>query len=593
MNEATGIIFSSSSLVFKKFSVFNFIPFDRTAWSEENELISLVALADLDFLNSHPDHINYFSKFKVKFLIHLKQDVEIKPSVLAKLGFPRIMLLDQASEEQIQIWLDEAMQNTQDKKLIALATELNDQYEFIKKNWTERISQHEQDLKDARLKLFNSNRRSEVLKKILFEIAFETDVLRLESTLNELLPKAIDVAWVKVTTPSQYSQLLKEISELQVCVHKFECHKYTVAFIRSHASPFKKQDLSYLQKIADGIEISLRRNETSITGQELGRNLGIAFSSFPQPLAIVDQDFNVRYASSHFKKYQTSKCYKSLFGRSSPCTNCHLGHSFQLTDADFDYVVTSQSLRRQFDDEHIFLNFYQDQIEQKRVEKRLAEKSEIEDLGLVSSSIAHELNNPIGGVKSILQLNKMTLNPDHPILPEFESMLFSVDRIEKILKNLREFAIRSDDGLKENIELQKLAESILNQLQPVLKLHRIQISKNFSDHEVFVQAQPEHLKRAIENAIQFLVQEFIRDTNTKIQKIRMIEFKILSEKKQDKIGIYLDILSNTSRPLTTESLRAIEFLNIQKILIDQGFAAELFSPREDWFGLRMDLSTQT
>lgn len=606
MMETNGVLFLTSAPVMNRFSQFNFRPYDSTLDSIPSE--NLIAVADTTYFSTHPEMKDFFSKYKTKLIVEPSESFSGGDSLLFELGFPKLICVDQLNDHQIQNLIDESLQKAQDQKLIDLATELNDQYESIKQNWTDRIYQHEQDLKDARLKLFNSNRRSEILKKILFEIAFETDLLRLESILNELVPKAVDVAWVKVTTREKYPQFLQEISELNVSYHHYECDHYVVVFIRSHAVAFRKQDLGYLQKIADGIEISVRRNETSVAGRELGRNLGMAFSSFPQPLAIIDQDYNVRYASSHFKKFSSSKCYQSLFGRTSPCEGCQLGQQFQLVDSQSDYMVLSQSLRRQFDDEHIFLNFYQDQIEQKRAERRLAEKSEIEDLGLVSSSIAHELNNPIGGVKSILQLNKMTLKADHPMIPEFESMLGSVEKIEKILRNLRDFAIRTDEGQKENTQLVPLIETVTAEQIETLKSNRIQLSLNLQSNlalnppsnvqssvlsDITILVHPEHMKRAIESSFHFLVQEFGRESNFKSQKIRMIEVKLYSEPKVGKIGIYLEILSNTSRPLTTESLRAIEFLNIQKILIDQGFAAELISPREDWFGVKMDLSTQT
>ena len=57
------------------------------------------------------------------------------------------------------------------------------------------------------------------------------------------------------------------------------------------------------------------------------------------------------------------------------------------------------------------------------------------------------------------------------------------------------------------------------------------------------------------------------------------------------MGFNLEFISNTSRPQISESLRAIEFLNIQKLLIDQGFRGELFSPYPDWFGLKITLTS--
>ena len=281
------------------------------------------------------------------------------------------------------------------------------------------------------------------------------------------------------------------------------------------------------------------------------------------------------------------KCYESFFNRSAPCENCQLGKSFTVKSISYEYAVVSQTIKTDYDDEPLFLNIYFNQFETKKLEKKINENLEIQELGLISSSIAHELNNPIGGVHSLLQLIKMSSKLTAEQITELDDMLETSLRVQKIIGNLKEFSQKNDLNEVAEFLLVDLVIEALKAMDSELKEAKIQVSKTHFDDNLRYKLSDKLFIKTVKGIIFFLMQEFKRDLLSK--KIRIIEVKT----SQDQMGFNLEFISNTSRPQISESLRAIEFLNIQKLLIDQGFRGELFSPYPDWFGLKISLATST
>ncbi len=55
-------------------------------------------------------------------------------------------------------------------------------------------------------------------------------------------------------------------------------------------------------------------------------------------------------------------------------------------------------------------------------------------LGIISSSLAHELNNPLGGIIMSLAVLKMDLLPDNPLLKELEAIQDAADRAKQLVE---------------------------------------------------------------------------------------------------------------------------------------------------------------
>src|SRR5690606_29198531 len=146
------------------------------------------------------------------------------------------------------------------------------------------------------------------------------------------------------------------------------------------------------------------------------------------------------------------------FGRNSPCQGCTVGTSggssdsssvgslqrksghenrngatFRLKPArtvggpsseeqNVMYDVCSHEIQFKPEDRTLYVNMYHDVSAQLRYERQILESAKMAELGTIGSSIAHELNNPLGGMLSFIQLIKMDLSGDEPWFADIEEM---------------------------------------------------------------------------------------------------------------------------------------------------------------------------
>lgn len=592
MSTVQGVFFTDDQKLIQRFEDFQFQVYQKNNSAKDSANPYPIEIIDYDFyLKNSPQFLMNLKDKGYKILLIDKTHEQINLEHYKQINYPKIFLKESFSRTDLIEILEQQTEDVQNEELLDVAHRLNLDYENIKSEWIEKIKIQEANLKETRLKLYNSNKRNEIMKQILFSVSFENDYLRLESILNEYIPKAADFAWVKLAPKNLSPQLKQELDEtLKVSYAQFPLAEYDLFFIRSHMSSIKKIELSFLEKISDGVNYAISRNEKTKSLAQLEKALSNTMKSFPEPLLITDQSYNIYDSSQHFKAGTTrepAKCYQTFFKRMTPCENCQLGKSFSVAGTGFEYSVASQTIKTDYDDEPLFLNIYFNQFELKKYEQKIHENREIQELGLISSSIAHELNNPIGGIHSLLQLIKMSSQMNEEQNKEIDEMLASSLRIQKIIENLKEFSRKNEIVDLQDHLLSELVSMAIKLMDAPLKEAKIQISQSQFDETVKINLSSPLFLKTIKGIITFLTQEFKRDLVSKNQKIKIIEVKT----SQDQMGFNLEFISNTSRPQISESLRAIEFLNIQKLLIDQGFRGELFSPYPDWFGLKISLTS--
>jgi signal transduction histidine kinase len=110
-----------------------------------------------------------------------------------------------------------------------------------------------------------------------------------------------------------------------------------------------------------------------------------------------------------------------------------------------------------------YVNLYRDVAAQLRLESQILESAKMAELGTIGSSIAHELNNPLGGMLSFLQLIKMDLKGSEPWAKDVEEMEMGAKRCRDIVQNLLGFARKSSpEGEGEgDVDMREVASQAL------------------------------------------------------------------------------------------------------------------------------------
>jgi len=177
----------------------------------------------------------------------------------------------------------------------------------------------------------------------------------------------------------------------------------------------KIEDLSIKESISffhlwDGLmKLSFmeRRSSKSLEDEELWDDI---WGNFPLPLALINSSENLLLHSHLFSKM-------SIVPRE--CLKLSNGQTFEFLEVV--YQVFRTSLGSNEGDLFIFFTHEKEteDFEKKSVDYNLSSQ----ELGIVSSSIAHELNNPVSGVLAALALVKLEENwsgEDVQILEEME-----------------------------------------------------------------------------------------------------------------------------------------------------------------------------
>ena len=111
----------------------------------------------------------------------------------------------------------------------------------------------------------------------------------------------------------------------------------------------------------------------------------------------------------------------------------------------------------------------------KNTQEQLIQSGKMAAIGQLASGISHELNQPLTGVKGFAQAALMDLDENNHLRGDLDKIIAQADRMDKIIKNVRFFARKSEFKL-ETIDINKPLENSLMFLAQQFKVHNIQLN---------------------------------------------------------------------------------------------------------------------
>ncbi|MBC8386016.1 MAG: tetratricopeptide repeat protein [Candidatus Cloacimonetes bacterium] len=118
---------------------------------------------------------------------------------------------------------------------------------------------------------------------------------------------------------------------------------------------------------------------------------------------------------------------------------------------------------------------------QKRQEQQqlLIQKSKLESLGKLSAGIAHEINQPLGGISMGLENIYFTFSEDQLTQDYFGSKIQTIkgyiERINKIINHIRIFSRDQKSVIFEKIDLNEVVKNALSMVQTQYENHQIKL----------------------------------------------------------------------------------------------------------------------
>ncbi len=109
--------------------------------------------------------------------------------------------------------------------------------------------------------------------------------------------------------------------------------------------------------------------------------------------------------------------------------------------------------------------------------RRTAER--LAHLGELSAVVAHEIRNPLTGIRTTIQFLETKLDPDHPLRGSVGDVISELDRIEKIITDLLVLA-RPPGGTRNLIDINSLLETSLDRVSRRLADTRVTLRKELA-----------------------------------------------------------------------------------------------------------------
>jgi len=409
----------------------------------------------------------------------------------------------------------------QNTKLLALVNEQNESLKKLTSELEDRIEKRQSFLEESRQRLLSTNERVEALHRALVAVHRAGSISEMERLITEALQAAMGLAWTRIAFSSQAS-VDKEPIGRQGNVYvttlqgqgKDEIGK--ILFARESGSSFSRDEMSFLAQIAEAVSLAVMRLTTLQESETLKHQWEATFDAILDPVCLIDENFVVQRSNRAFAKRSNTDiektiglhCYKILFGRETPCEGCTRGSGFRLKPARTAdgsqpvYDVFSQSIQANPRQSLLFVNMYHDISDQLRLERQILESAKMAELGVIGSSIAHELNNPLGGMLSFLQLIRMDLKGDEPYYSDIIEMEKGAIRCGEIVKNLLGFTRKSSHESTRETDLRDVVRQAVKITELQTRSMGIQIDVEVPENPVIVAGQFNVLAQAVRNCLQ-------------------------------------------------------------------------------------------
>jgi two-component system NtrC family sensor kinase len=142
---------------------------------------------------------------------------------------------------------------------------------------------------------------------------------------------------------------------------------------------------------------------------------------------------------------------------------------------------------------------FEDITEKIQLQQQLVTSEKLASIGLLSAGVAHEINTPLTGISSYVQLLQKKLTDTHytQILEKVEAQ---TERVSRIVKNLLNFARNPSDSAFHRVDIMDGLKEILTLIDYKLKAMNIRLELNPSPVKP-IWAQSERLQQVFINII--------------------------------------------------------------------------------------------
>ncbi len=239
------------------------------------------------------------------------------------------------------------------------------------------------------------------------------------------------------------------------------------------------------------------------------------FDGLRDPIAIVDIDFQILRANKKFFNLAgRKKCYEAFASRDLPCVGCPLEKkgndstdAFQVAVSGRTFEVHSYPINLGGGNQPTnFVNQYVDVTAKRELYLRMLQSEKIGAIGLLAGNIAHELNNPLTGLRSLAQVLSREVEDGSPQLADLLEIEKAAARSQQIIRNLLEFSTGESTGSllgsspeKKLISMDEIVHRTLPLLKTAIRSYRYNL--DLATASILISVEPHMIQQVVFNLI--------------------------------------------------------------------------------------------
>ncbi len=143
--------------------------------------------------------------------------------------------------------------------------------------------------------------------------------------------------------------------------------------------------------------------------------------------------------------------------------------------------------------------------EKLQLERKMYENEKLSSLGRLSTSVAHEVKNPLSSIKAIVQVLKEDSGNEAKTQKSLSIIVEEIDRLTKVVNQLLVFAKPQADN-KSNVKVSDVMDKVLVVLRHEATVNNIDIHVNVSNNLPLIMADEGSLKEVFFNLMNNAIQ---------------------------------------------------------------------------------------
>jgi len=134
------------------------------------------------------------------------------------------------------------------------------------------------------------------------------------------------------------------------------------------------------------------------------------------------------------------------------------------------------------------------------MQTRVAQSERLASLGMLAAGVAHEINNPLGGILSLTALALEDISAEDPNRKNLEEVVRQSERCREIVRGLLEFSRQSETGT-ERVDINETIENTLGLVGKQSAFFNVRLVKNLAPSLPPVTAERSQLQQVLMNII--------------------------------------------------------------------------------------------